>query len=171
MNLVAAFTEMKCLYGFCPCCGALFRLSEATLFTKAPPPRTEFEKLDAAFHRLERREERFGEREDDVRERARQRGRRAANRRLQRIAPLLGDQPLADKDVKVLFDPVDYLVFRGLSKERCEALVFVDHPADSKRRERLQSSLQHAIKAGNLDWQTLRVDDEFRVVRDPATTR
>ena len=40
MNVLTVFTEMKAIYGFCPCCDELFRLSDATIYTKLPPPRT-----------------------------------------------------------------------------------------------------------------------------------
>ena len=67
MKLVSAFQEMKRIYGFCPCCGELFRLSDAELFTKGAPPRTPFDRVADALERIERRAERFGEREAELR--------------------------------------------------------------------------------------------------------
>ena len=72
----------------------------------------------------------------------------------------------------MLFHPVEYIVFRGLSDDECVALLFVDHPPDSHERERLQESLDQAIKKGNLEWQTFRIDSEGRVVQEaPAKPR
>ncbi len=168
MNLITVFGEIKRIYGFCPCCGELFRLSDAMIFSDRPPPQTEFDRVAAASQCLERRNDRFDEQEEAIRERARQQGQRAALRLLRRLAPLFTDHRIKLRDMKVLFHPVDYVVFTGMSQSRCGAVLFMDHPPESSRRERLQRSLRSAIRAGNIDWQTLRIGPEFRVVRDEA---
>jgi predicted Holliday junction resolvase-like endonuclease len=166
MNVLTVFTEMKAIYGFCPCCGELFRLSDATIFTKLPPPGTEFDKVGTSFERLQKEVARFEEKEESIREAARRKGQRTAHRRLRALAPFFVEGKTKPKDVKVLFHPVEYIVFPGLSERNCDALLFVDHPPDSHERECLQKSLDHAIKKGNIEWQTFRVDSEGRVVKE-----
>jgi predicted Holliday junction resolvase-like endonuclease len=159
MNIVRTWAEMRRIYGFCPCCDEVFRLSEVDVFTKTAPSRTEFDRLDAAV-------ERFDQRQDAIRADAREKGQRAALRRLRRLAPLFPARDVRLHEVKVLFHPVEFVAFRGLSDDRCSAIVFVDRPAESSRRERLQQSLRRAIRAGNLEWQTLRVDADFKINRE-----
>src|SRR3990170_8129676 len=148
MNILTMFTEMRSIYGFCPCCDELFRLSDATIYAKGPPPRTEFDRIDSALERLHIAVDRFEEREEAIREAARRRGQRAASPRLGELAPFFAKGKIRPEDVKVLFHPVEYIVFRGLSDDDCDALLFVDHAPDSRERERLQESLGQAIEKG-----------------------
>jgi predicted Holliday junction resolvase-like endonuclease len=160
VNLLSAFKEFGRIYGFCPCCNEPFRLSDANLFTRFAPPRTPFDKLDDARSRVQRLEDRFSDDEESIREEARRRGQRAAAARLRAIAPAFVTRRINPNDVKVLFDPVDYVVFRGVSDRCCKAIDFLDHPPDSTARERSQKSLARALRAGNVEWRTLRVSED-----------
>jgi predicted Holliday junction resolvase-like endonuclease len=155
---------MKSIFGFCPCCGDLFRLSDATLFTKTPPPKTDFDRSDAAFERLRKQTEQFAELEEAIQEKATRRGQMRATRRLRKMAPFFVQREIVPQDVKVLFHPVEYIVFRGLSNSACTSLLFVDHPPESRGRELLQISLKRAINSGNFEFQTFRVETNGRVV-------
>lgn len=160
------FKELKQLYGFCPCCGEVFRLSDTSIFTKTPPPHTPFDKLAAEHDRLNQQIEKFDEQEDKIREAATQRGQRKAARQLRKLSPYLYDQAANPKDVKVIFDPVEYLVFHGLTKGHCTLIELVDHPAASKAQEKVQSSIDQAIKGGNFEWQTFRVQTNGSIVQE-----
>jgi predicted Holliday junction resolvase-like endonuclease len=87
-------------------------------------------------------------------------GRIAAQKRLQLFQPFFSRQRLNVKDVRVLFDPVDYVAFRGLGDGVCTELIFIDREPNSNRRERLHKSLRHAIDSGNLEWKTVRIADD-----------
>lgn len=171
MNLLDVFDQQKRIYGICPCCGEPFRLSDTTLYTKTAPPKTVFEKMDDERARLDRQAERFDAREEEIREEARRLGQIEARRRLRTIAPFFVARKIDPHDVKLLFHPVEYVVFRGMQTDRCASVDFIDHPARSRERERIQRSLDHAIRAGNLEWQTFRIGDDGRVVRDGAGIR
>ncbi len=162
-TMLALFSDAKRIYGFCPCCDELFRLSDVHLYTKEAPAPTPFDDLDRAAEKLERSSELFASREKEIREQARRMGQVAARKRLKKLAPFFADQRIAAKDVKVLFHPVEYVVFFGLSEKDCSTVEFVDRPADSRSRERIQTSIRHALEEGNLAWQTYRVTDEGRV--------
>lgn len=171
MKLVDLLNELKRIYVICPCCGEPFRLSETTLYTKAAPPKTVFEQIEDARLRLEKRIEKFDEKEQEIRDEARRLGQLEARRRLRQIAPFFVARRIDPHDVKLLFHPVEYVVFRGMQTDRCASVDFIDHPATSRERERIQRSLDGAIKGGNLEWQTFRIDDDGRVVRDGAGVR
>jgi predicted Holliday junction resolvase-like endonuclease len=165
-NLVGAFQEMKRLHGFCPCCGEPFRLSAATLFTKGAPPRTAFDKVDAEQQKLNEAIERFDEKEEAIREKARQLGQAQARKRLKKIATTFTTRRIDPQDVKVLFDPVDYIVFRGLNGNGVTGIELIDRPAETSRREKVQESIRKTIKQGNVEWQTFRIDADGRIARD-----
>lgn len=163
MSFAETFNEMKRIYGFCPCCGEIFRLSDATLLTRIRPPKTSFDRLRERENRLVRQQQRFDDAEEQIRDEARRLGQLAARRRLRAIAPFFSRRRIELRDVKVLFHPVEYIVFRGMSGKNCLSVDFIDHPAESVDRERIQSSLQATISSGRIDWQTFRIDEYGRV--------
>lgn len=171
MNLLAAFSEFKRIYGICPRCGELFRLSEATLFTKAPPPKTAFDSLEEARDRHERAVERFEEREERIREEGRRKGQVAARRRLRSVARFFVSRRIDPNDVKVIFHPIDYLVFGGLRRALCSSIQLVDRLPFESRREMLQTSISQALKAGNMEWRTLRIADDGVVKEEHLRTQ
>jgi len=168
MNYAATFGEMKRIYGICPCCGDPFRLSDASLFTRSAPPRTVFEKVDDAFERLNEQIDRFDGVEEEKREDARRLGQSAAKKRIRAIAPFFIDRKIDPGDVKVIFHPVDYIIFKGMEIGRCASVDLVDHPAQSRERETIQRSIDRAIRNGNLEWEVFRVDQNGHVSLDGA---
>jgi predicted Holliday junction resolvase-like endonuclease len=160
------FKEMKQLYGFCPCCGEPFRLSDVDLYTKTPPPHTPFDTIAAQEARLDQQVQKFGEQEREIRQAATRRGQQKAARQLRKLSPYLYDRAANANDVKVIFDPVEYLVFHGLTKKRCTLIELVDHPAETSQREQAQQSIESAIKAGNIEWQTFRVQANGTITQE-----
>lgn len=163
MNLATTFQSFKSIYGICPCCDEVFRLSDATLFTRGRPPKTPFDHIDEQSERLERQVERFGEDEEEIREHARRKGARVAQEHLERIAPFFVKRRINPRDVKVIFSPVSYVVFQGLSEGLPRGIVLVDRPASNVQHERVQRSIGRAIRAGSLEWHTLRIETDGRV--------
>ena len=163
MNFVEAFTGFQRLYGLCPCCGELFRLSEAAIFVSTPPPKTDFDKLREEEDKLEAAMSRFEGIEEGVREGARAKGKAAAKSRLAAIAPFFTAKKIDPNDVKVLFDPILYLVFQGMTDGACKQLQFVDPPPDTPERVKLHRTLTSALRAGSVEWRTLEVQDDGRI--------
>jgi predicted Holliday junction resolvase-like endonuclease len=65
--------------------------------------------------------------------------------------------------VKLLFHPIDYVAFRGLTDGRCTAVEFLDREPDSARHEKLQRSIDTALRSGNVEWVTMRIADDGKV--------
>ncbi len=161
MDLLGAFAGFQKIYGVCPCCDRVFRLSDAKLFVSSPPPRTDFDDLEDAMQRLEFDIERFEEKEEEVlRESSRKAGRDAARSRLAEIAPFFTAKRIDPNDVKVLFDPVLYLVFKGMTSGACTELQFVDAESPDEQRRKFHKSLSSALRNGNVEWRTFNVQDD-----------
>lgn len=154
---VQSFAELQQLFGICPCCDEVFRLSEARLFVDAPPPKSPFDKVAEGVRRLEASVERFEEQEASLREEATEQGRRSAARRMGKLLPLLARHRVHPQDVKVLFSPVRYVAFPGMNDGEPRGIQFYDPPAKTKSQEKLQRSLELALAAGNYAWLTLNV--------------
>lgn len=158
-NIVSLFQDFKRIYGFCPCCGEPFRLSEVTLFHKTAPPRTLWDELEAARGRLDRAALKLEADIDGLRERAQEAGRHEMERRLRALTTFFRRSDIALRDLRLLFHPVDYVVFRGLSEGNCTAVEFLDCEPTSSAHERLQRSIEATINAGDYSWITMRIAD------------
>ncbi len=160
------FEELKQLYGICPCCGDIFRLSDADIFTKTPPPKTVFDNISEQQQRLGIAKQNFEDKKGEIKVQATERGRAKAQRKLRKISPFLYDRAVNANDIKVIFDPVEYIVFRGLTDKNCTSLELVDHPPETKEHEIVQRSIQHVIEEGNIEWQTFRINDSGIIVQE-----
>lgn len=163
MNAVQLLQDLQRIFGFCPCCGEPFRLSEATLFHKAPPPRTPWDELAAERQKLARAEERLFDQTERLRDKAKEAGRKEMERRLRSLTAFFRKQRIEIRDIRLLFHPVDYVAFRGLSDGSCTAVEFIDREATTNAHAALQRSIEHCIRAGNFKWITMRIADDGRI--------
>jgi len=163
MDPVRLLQDFQRIYGICPCCGEPFRLSDATLFHRRAPPRTPWDDLEGELLRIQRAEQKLEDDADRLREQAQSAGRREANRRLKQVATFFRRNRIELGDLKLLFHPVDYVVFRGLSDERCTAVELLDREPASRAHERLQRSIQRTIDAGRYHWITMQIGDDGEV--------
>jgi predicted Holliday junction resolvase-like endonuclease len=81
-------------------------------------------------------------------------------RRLKGLTSFFGRHDIALRDMKLLFHPVDYVVFRGLSDGDCSAVEFLDGEPVSIPHERLQRSIEKTIDTGDYSWITMRIADD-----------
>ncbi len=97
-------------------------------------------------------------------EQERKRGAAEAARQLKKISPDLVGRKIDPRDVKVLFDPVRYVIFRGLCDDDVKAIELVDDEPTTSTREKLVSSIDRAITKGNVEWATWRVNAAGTIV-------
>lgn len=163
MNVIALSQEANRILGICPCCGELFRLSEAQLFTRQAPPRTPFDKVDDEQRKLDAAVVRYDAKEQALKDTALAKGQAAARRQLRRVAGPFIQRKIDPQDVKVLFDPVEFIAFRGMAAGKVTKVVFIDRPATNKAREVVQTSMEKALKNGNYEWKVFRIGADGRV--------
>ena len=118
MNLlIQTIDGIQEVLAICPCCGKIFRLVEGKfIFPQTRPKTCEYlelvtleDTLDAQDDRLVSAEERFYERLENQREQLIEQGRRLAKRKLKKIDPIFSAKDIDPQDVKVIFDPVEYI--------------------------------------------------------------
>jgi predicted Holliday junction resolvase-like endonuclease len=163
-DLLHYFTLQRAIFGVCPCCGEVFRLSDATVFVKVKPEKDWMDKLDAEDERLGRAEERLEEQKEELREKARAKARLEANRLIRRIDPVFAPRRLNPDDAKPILHPVDFVVFNGMKTQPAiRNLVLLDHETRSPERKRLQKSIERAVSKKRYEWRTLRVSEDGTV--------
>jgi predicted Holliday junction resolvase-like endonuclease len=157
------FSELGHVLGVCPCCGELFYLSETRPYLSGKESHSVVDRLRNAERRLERQEEKLNEIEDFLREKAAMAGLRTAKKLLKKIDPVFSGAGYDPHDVKVIFDPVTYVVFNGMSRGTVRDIVLLAKPPNNAIAERVQSSIGKAIRSGNVEFKTLHVDNDGKV--------
>lgn len=158
----------------CPCCGDIFRLVEGKfIFPKKPPKACEYlslvglkKKLDREDVLLNSSEYEFDKTLNAQRQQLTEQGRKQAKKNLNEIDPIFSGTGVDPQDVKVIFDPVEYVVFHGLASERgVQFIEFISRSPNNRRQEVLIESISKTIKNGDVEFETLhmRNDGSFDV--------
>lgn len=77
------------------------------------------------------------------------------------FAPLLPGFPFQHKDARFLGQPVDYLIFNGLSESDGKfpvEIVLVEIKTGSSALSQREIAIREAVQAGRVRWMTLRMD-------------
>lgn len=161
------FGTQRQIFGICPNSGEFFRLSDCKIYLKGRPTDDWMDGLDDEAQKLANYEEKILPDESKLREIAREKGRREAARIVRKADPLFAPRKLNPDDAKVIFHPVDYLVFNGMKNAaEISKLVFLDRETKSKEQRRLQNSIEKAVEKEKYDWVTLRVCEDGVVTEE-----
>ena len=163
-TILAFFNLQRQIFGVCPRSGKFFRLSDCKIDLKGHPSRDWMDRLDSKSQRLDAFEERIADQEEAIREKARDKGRKEAKRIINRIDRVFTPRRLNPDDAKVIFDPIDYVVFNGMKDlESIKNIIFLDRQTDSPDIKQMQKSIERVIKHEKYEWLTLRVTDDGEV--------
>jgi predicted Holliday junction resolvase-like endonuclease len=167
--LVQTIDGIQEVLAICPCCGEIFRLVEGRFtFPKTRPKTCEYLDLIAFEGRVSDEEDRLCSAEERFDEKLRAQrqqcvdvGRRQAKKKLRKIDPTFSGRDIDPQDVKVIFDPVEYLIFHGLnSEDGLEFVEFVSRSPDSRMGEAIVKSIDKTIRTGNVEFETLHMRDD-----------
>ena len=155
-NRIIRTLERSNFYCTCPSCEADFSISEAGLF------------YSNAFTSDAR--EVYEKKWDELREQARslQKLRRKVTERseaisqavnigfnLERIAPSMADFPFSCNDCRSLFDPIDYIVFKGLCNEKkVNGIVFLEIKTGIARLTDVEGRIRELVRRKRVVWDT-----------------
>jgi predicted Holliday junction resolvase-like endonuclease len=167
--LIQTIDGIQEVLAICPCCGEIFRLVEGKFIFPQKRPRTcEYselvaleERLADMEERLESAEERFKEKLRAQRDKLIETGRKLAKKKLKKIDPTFSAKDIDPQDVKVIFNPVEYLIFHGLNSEEGVNLVeFVSRSPESKAQEMVAESIDRTVLKGDVEFETLHMRDD-----------
>jgi predicted Holliday junction resolvase-like endonuclease len=207
-NLVSFFKTARHLWGRCPSCDSIFRLSDAAISSSPDPPRDwlrrldrrqsflndQEDELDARRVELDGRDEELSDRERLLRDSEKYLERNARNRvreilgsktevqalirdankdavnrsratllgkLLERVAPCFRRFAYDPRDMRCICDPVDYVLFDGLTVERqVRQIAFIEVKCGRSRLSSVQRSVREAVQSG-------RVFNEVWQIGDP----
>jgi predicted Holliday junction resolvase-like endonuclease len=161
ISLARLFGQLNRIMAVCPNpeCGELFYLWEANPHLSVRQDQTIIDRIRAEEAKLEKQEEQLALAESALRERAARLGLRAAKRALKTIDPVFSGSGYDPQDVKLLFDPITYVVFDGLAHRSVKRIVLLAEEAKDRKVEQIHRSIQSTVRDGNVEFQTMRVDD------------
>jgi len=177
MNILARTIDgIQEILAICPCCGHIFRLVEGKFIFPEKPAESCFyldlvsleNKVSVEDQHLNAAEERFEAALEQQKEVLWKRAQKRAKRRLKKIDPVFSARNIDPQDAKLIFDPVEYVIFHGLSSERVQNLEFVIRHPNSKRAEVTTNSIIKSIKNGDVSFELLRMKNDGSFERTQA---
>ena len=157
------FQYQRQVFGICTCCGEFFRLSDCKLYQDDKPTSDWLDKLQKEERRLELLEVKVVEELEQFKQQAREKGRLTANKMVKAVDKVFHPQQLNPDDAKVIFHPVDYVVFNGMKDDATEGMkniLLLDSEKKTTEGKAIQKSIMKAVDKGNYEWITLRVEND-----------
>jgi len=122
------------------------------------------DRIDKEKERLTELEEKLEEKKEELQERAREKGRKQAQKAIKKIDPVFAPRKLNADDAKVIFHPIDYIVFRGMKDSgSIKGILLVDREAKDGNHRAVQKSIEQVVERENYEWQTLRVQEDGKI--------
>jgi predicted Holliday junction resolvase-like endonuclease len=153
MSLFDELSRQKSLQASCPHCEESFPLAAAQLFdARRPLEGSALEKLKAQQEALAEGRAELKARREKGPERSRV-GAESGNigKVVEKVAPSLPGFSLEAGDCRALFEPIDYVVFNGLTRTgRIDSLRFVDVKSQGARLNARQKLIRAAVEAGKV---------------------
>lgn len=158
------FALQREIFGICPDCQNFFRLSDCKIFSKKKPVLDWMDEIKLENERIDTLFSDQLEKEEEFREKAREKGRCEASETIKKIDPIFTPRKLNPDDAKVLFHPIDYIVFNGMKETKeISNIVFLDRQTKQTYHRRVQESIEQVIDKENYEWQTLRVHEDGKI--------
>jgi len=163
------FQYQRQIFGICTCCGDFFRLSDCKVYQDAKAPTDWLDKLEKEERKIDLEEEKIELALDELKKVAREKGRDTANKLVKSVDKVFHPQKLNPDDAKVIFHPVDYVVFNGMKDAATEGLknvLILDGDKKSTEGKQIQKSIIKAVDKGNYEWITLRVENNGNIIEE-----
>ena len=169
-EIINFYSSLRQIFGVCPSCEEIFRLSDCKIFQKSKTDADWKESLDKEITLLENMEEKLLEKIEEAKILARESGRKEADRLIKKIDTIFSPNKLNPNDAKVVFHPVDFLVFNGMNSTKGDSvvknLVFLDKDGKKGENAIVQKSIQKAVDSENYEWLTLRVEENGKIIEE-----
>ena len=159
LSHVALLKELivnKRLYGECPSCKESFPLTKAQLFFDKPSTDPTLEAMRKWSNRVEEGFKQLEQQKLQAKHRSR-RGVLDVNvgKVLEKIAPALPGFSFDCYDCRALSEPIDYVVFDGLTKNgRVDYLRLIDIKTGESQLNKHQRQIRDAVDEGKVQWNT-----------------
>ena len=152
--------ETTGFYVDCPCCGESMGVKKATLFFMDDFPTEAKEIYNRKLAEQKQRKSDIKKRKIEIPQ-VSQVVSRAVNvgHILERMAPAMRGFQFERGDCRSLFDPIDYIVFQGMTKTKViENVIFMDIKSGNARLNNVQREIKNAIENKNVSFDVYEVE-------------
>jgi len=144
------------IYAECPECGEAFPLRKAVIFyVDGPIPKEVQKVIDERKQEIIERRKELAARRKKLKERV-EKATLSVNvgRIIEKVAPAINGFNFDRRDCRTLFEPIDYLVFSGLStgKGNVDSIFFIDIKTGRARLNEHQRQIKDAVENGRVEW-------------------
>lgn len=160
-DLIAAI-EKGGFYSECPACDETMRLKDASLFYLDDFSPGAAERYQQKLKEVKERRKALNDIRRNIPIRS-QKGAEAVNIGfiLERIAPSMMSFSFDHNDCRSLFDPIDYVIFEGLSRNgRVDRIVFADIKTGSARLQKKQKEIKEVVESNKVEFDTYRAKEK-----------
>jgi predicted Holliday junction resolvase-like endonuclease len=161
-ELIDELRRTKRFMGTCPSCFEDFRLADAALFCiSETPPEAALAAIQAVREGIKSRRHELAQTRARMTERA-QTTAQAVNlgKIVEKIVPSFAGFDYTPGDCRALFEPIDYLIFSGLTRRRrVDSIHFVDVKSGGARLALKQKSIKDAVDTGAVRFKLTRLRD------------
>lgn len=164
-NLFEEFQEFRKILCICPCCGELVRVSDLKLKIKGPIERTWLDDFQKKMMDLDKIEEKFDEKEEKLRKISVEKGRKAAEEGINKmISPALKSLKLNPFDIKPISNPVDYIVFKDMTKkDKISDIMLLSKIVNNPALNDIRQQVSKAVSNKQYEWQVARIDEKGNI--------
>lgn len=163
-DVVQFFNLQRQIFGICPKCQDFFRLSDCKIYLRKKPIPDWMDKINLEVKRIDDLEQKLGEKKKALQKKAQEKGRKLAQLKVKKIDPVFTPRQLDPDDAKVIFHPIDYIVFNGMkAPEPIKNIILLDREEKGTDHRALQKSIKKVVEHENYEWQTLRVQEDGKI--------
>jgi len=149
------------LYAQCPCpeCGQQFLLKDSGLFYLDDFSQQAKDLYQQELKKLKEQEQETKDMRKAIKKTSKT-GAQAVNIGflLERLTPCMHTFPFEHNDCRSLFDPIDYLIFNGLSDQHSvNKIVFMDIKTGQARLSKSQKEIRAIVEQKHVSWDTYKM--------------
>lgn len=148
-------------YAECPCCDEPILLKRANLFYLDDFNPAALERYKQQVDEMKEREKELKKQRKSISKKS-EIGAKSVNIGfiLERLAPTMQDFRFDRNDCRSIFEPIDYVIFEGLSKKGNVSKVhFVDIKTGGARLNNNQKEIKSLVERKKVNWDTYRSED------------
>jgi len=160
-NKIIHLLEEEKLYAQCPCleCGQQFLLKDSGLFYLDDFSHQAKDLYQQELKKLKEQELEIKDMRKAIKKTSKK-GAQAVNIGflLERLTPCMHTFPFEHNDCRSLFDPIDYLIFNGLSDQHSvNKIIFMDIKTGQARLSKSQREIRTTVEQKHVSWDTYKM--------------
>lgn len=159
------FQSSRRILCICPCCGDILRLSDLNLSYKGKPCKTWLDVYERKIASLEKREEKFNEKEQGIRDKAAERGRKKVE---EHICKMMCNEIVKlnfnPYDIKAIWHPVDFVVFDGMNNEDAiKDITFLSRKTEDSNLNKIRETIKECVENKKYEWMVARISVDGKI--------